>query len=412
MPVETDLLTPETNELRTRPAEPRVLFCSWTELDVASGTPVIVCDLLRHFPEGRAEALVEENRDNKQRRKIDVAHPIHKYRFHARVWPFKRGHRLRSRLARIGLPVLVAQICRRINKLRPDCILAVYAHSHWIMATWMASRLTGVPLLYYVHDTFLEQTNRRKNSRFARWLDRRALSSARVLVLHPYLADYYRRRYGIECTVLRQIVRHPAMPAHQPDLAAKQIVIGFSGAIYDNNRRQLAELTEVVERNPRLRLKLWTDASPDELEARGIRGQRVEIGYEADYERLLSHLTSCDLLYLPLAFFDTPRVTTQSLQYAFPTKSLDYLVCGRSVLVHCPNNFELSQFFAGHNCGHVLNEPGPLAVEQWLDRWLAGQIAHLADSDRLETLDVFSAAANKRLLWEIIDEETKGRNKS
>ncbi len=272
MAVEPQLLMPETNVLTTRRAEPRVLFCSWTELDVASGTPVIICELLRHFPEGRAEALVEENRDNKQRRKIEVAHPIHKYRFHARLWPFKRGHRLRTRLARIGLPALVAQICRRIRKLRPDCIMAVYAQSHWIMATWMASRLTATPLFYYVHDTFLEQTSRRKNSRFARWLDRKALSSARVLVLHPYLANYYRRRYGIECTVLRQVIRHPAMPAHQPDLAAKELVIGFSGAIYDNNRRQLAELAQVVERNPRLRLKIWSDASPERLARRDCRG--------------------------------------------------------------------------------------------------------------------------------------------
>jgi hypothetical protein len=412
MQVEAHLLTPEANALQTRRTDPRVLFCSWTELDVTSGTPVIICDLLQHFPTRTAEAFVEENRDNKQRRRIEVEHPIHKYRFHARVWPFKRGHRLRTRLARLGLPMLVAQICRRIRTFRPDCILAVYAQPHWIMATSIASRFTGIPLLYYVHDTFLEQTNRRKNSRFARWLDRQALSSARVLVLHPYLADYYRKRYGIECTVLRQVIRHPAMPARLPDLAAKALVIGFSGAIYDNNSRQMAELAQVVERNPRLRLKIWSDASPEALARKGIDGDRVEVGYEADYERLLSRLASCDLLYLPLAFFDTPAVTVQSLQYAFPTKSLDYLVSGTPVLVHCPHNFELSQFFAGHNCGHVLNEPGPLAVEQWLDRWLAGQIAHLADSDRLETLDVFSAAENKRLLWEIIDEETNRRNKS
>ena len=231
-------------------------------------------------------------------------------------------------------------------------------------------------------------------------------------MLHPYLADYYRDRYGIECTVLRQIIRHPAMPAVEPDLSAKELVIGFSGAIYDNNRRQLAELAEVVARNPRLRLKLWTDASPDDLATRGIGGDRVEIGYESDYGRLLSNLASCDLLYLPLAFYDAPGATIDSLQYAFPTKSLDYLVCGSPLLVHCPEHFELSRFFAGHNCGHVLNDPGPVAVERWLNRWLAGEVPSMDDKDRLAALDIFSPTENKRLLWEIIAEETKGRNKS
>jgi hypothetical protein len=409
--VETELMPAKTPGLTTQSRVPRVLFCSWTELDVTSGTPVIICDLLRHFQADEAEALVEENFDNKKRRSIDVRQPIHKYRFHSRAWPFKRGHRLRTRLARVGLPLLVAQICQRVRKLRADCIVAVYAQSHWIMATLIASRLTGVPLLYYVHDTFLEQTNRRKNSRFARWLDRKALSSARVLVLHPYLAGYYRQQYGIECTVLRQIIRHPSMPARRVDPTAREIVIGFSGAIYDNNRRQLTELVEVVARNPRLRLKIWTDASPSDLASRGIAGERVDVGYEAEYERLLSHLAGCDLLYLPLAFFDAPGATIHSLQYAFPTKSLDYLVCGTPLLAHCPENFELSQFFAGHNCGHVLNEPGPRAVEQWLNRWLAGDAAPVDDADRLAALEVFSPTENKRLLWKIIAEETTRREK-
>ncbi len=144
----------------------------------------------------------------------------------------------------------------------------------------------------------------------------------------------------------------------------------------------------------------------------GIAGERVEVGYEADYERLLKRLSDCDLLYLPLAFFDAPGATTDSLQYAFPTKSLDYLVGGTPVLVHCPDSFELSRFFVGHKCGHVVNEPGAEAVENWLNCWLAGEIEPLDDADRLATLDVFSPTENKRLLWKIIGEETLGRIKS
>ncbi|HEV3416249.1 MAG TPA: glycosyltransferase [Pirellulales bacterium] len=406
-----DGAAPSYVEGEVAPRNPRVLFCSWTELDVASGTPVILCDLLRHFPPGDAEVLTEDNPDNKRRRKIEVEHPIHKYRPHTRLWPFMRGHRVRGRLARLGVPLLVATILRRIKKFRPDCLFAVYAQSHWILAAWIASRLSGVPLIYYVHDTFLEQTNRRKNSAYSKWLDRRALSTARVLVLHPYLADYYHQRYGIECTVLRQIIRHPALPPRRTDFAAKEIVIGFSGAIYDNNRRQLAELARVVEANPRLRLKIWSDAAPAELDRAGIAGERVECAYEADYERLLTHLAGCDLLYLPLAFFDTPAVTTDSLQYAFPTKSLDYLVSGTPILVHSPKHFELSRFFASHDCGHVVNEAGPVAVEAWLQRWLAGAVESLDDSDRLATLRIFSPEENRRLLWVIIAEETASRGK-
>jgi hypothetical protein len=173
----------------------------------------------------------------------------------------------------------------------------------------------------------------------------------------------------------------------------------------------LAELARVVEANPRLRLKIWSDAAPADLSRAGIAGIRVECAYEADYERLLTHLAGCDLLYLPLAFFDTPNVTTDSLQYAFPTKSLDYLVSGTPILVHSPRHFELSRFFTSHHCGLVVNEAGPVAVEAWLQRWLAGAVESLDDSDRLDTLRVFSPEENRRLLWAIIAEETSSRGK-
>jgi glycosyltransferase involved in cell wall biosynthesis len=381
---------------------PRVLFCAWTELDVASGTPVILCDLFDHFPADCAEVIVQENPDTKKRRQIKVDHAIHKFRFQSWLWPFSRGHRIRSQLAKLGVPFLIAKICRRVRRFRPDCILAVYAQPHWILATWIASRLTRVPLVYYVHDTFLDQTEKRKGSKFAAWLERKSLRAATVLVLHPSLADYYQKQYGIEAIVLRQMIRHSAMPARLPSPDLGERTIGFSGAIYGNNRQQLIELVGIVQCNPRLKLKIWTDASIEELRRSGICGDRVEFGYESNHERLLTQLSECDLLYLPLAFFDSSSVTIESLQYAFPTKSLDYLVSGVPILVHCPANFELSRFFAGHNCGYVLNDKEPSAVAGWLNKWLDDETAPLDDSQRRHALRVFSPEENKRLLWEVI----------
>ena len=381
-----------------------MLFCSWTELDVTSGTPVILCDLLAHFGPGRAEAVTEFNADNKRRREIHVEHPIHKVRFHQRLWPFRRGSRIRRKLARMGTPLLVAALRRRVREFRPDAIFTVYAQAHWILATWLVSRLTGVPLIYHVHDAFLEQTHGRRNSRFASWLERKTLTSARVLVLHDHLAEHYRERYGIECTVLRHIVRHAPLPA-APQNASGECVIGFSGAVYDSNSRQLTELARRVADDPRLKLKIWSGESEQSLRAMGIDGPRVEIGYESNYERLLGHLAGCDLLYLPLAFHDGTNIAADSLQFSFPTKSLDYLLTGRPILVHCPAEFELSRFFVKHNCGYVLNDAPSEAVGKWLDAWRAGRVAPLDDADRLRTLALYSPEENKRLLWKVLGEE-------
>jgi glycosyltransferase involved in cell wall biosynthesis len=233
-----------------------------------------------------------------------------------------------------------------------------------------------------------------------------------VLVLHQYLADHYRERYGIECVVLRQIVRHSAMPAREPDRNRRDRIIGFSGAIYGNNRQQLTDLAKVVARDPRLRLRVWSDASTEQLQRCGITGDRVDVQYEANYERLLAQLGECDLLYLPLAFHDSSSVTTESLQYAFPTKSLDYLVCGVPILVHCPSNYELSRFFTEQKCAHVVNDNEPEAIANWLNRWLDGVVAPLDDCNRRNALSIFSPEENKRLLWEAIADCRRHRGRS
>ena len=159
-------------------------------------------------------------------------------------------------------------------------------------------------------------------------------------------------------------------------------------------------------------MKIWSDASAEQLAQSGIVGDRLEVGYESNYERLLAQLAGCDLLYLPLAFHDSTSVTTESLQYAFPTKSLDYLVCGIPILVHCPSNFELSRFFTDQECAYVVNDNKPAAIASWLNQWLNGDMPALHEGKRRAALGMFSQEENKQLLWEAIAKCRRDRSQS
>jgi hypothetical protein len=387
-------------------AAPRVLFFSSAEPDVASGTPVIVCDMLAHFPPGDAELLCEKSYIPKPRRRISLAHRVRTIRFPFCLWPFRRGSRVRSALAYLACPWLVLVGCWRVLRFRPDCLVAIYYRLSWAIAAYLVSRICRVPLVYYVHDTVRENyegAGGLKN-RLVAWAEKTMLRGAHVMVLHPYLADHYRQRYGIECTVLRQVIGREPRPAHGPLDPSRPQVIGFSGAIYENNERQLAELSALVAAHPRLRLKIWTDANLQRLAGQGIGGNGIEIGFESDYQRLLEQLSECDLLYLPLAFVDSATLTTGALQYAFPTKSVDYLLAGPAILVHCPTHFELSRFFSKHECAHVLNEGAPEALAAWLDAWLAGRVPPTSDAARRRAVKVFSPEENRRILWNVMAE--------
>ena len=99
------------------------------------------------------------------------------------------------------------------------------------------------------------------------------------------------------------------------------------------------------------------------------------------------------------------HLAAQAMAFSLPTKSFDYALSGVPILVHCPEDFSLSRFFAKNRCGYVLNDPRTEAVRQWLDAWRAGQIPALDDTARLKTLAKYTPDENKRILWQVLGEE-------
>lgn len=391
-------------DARPEPALPRTLLAAWTEFDMASGTPVILCDTLSHFPPDAACGCCEENRTLTRRRQVDFQHAIHKFRWPYWLWPLRRGARVREALANLSWPLLVGQLLGLIRRHRPEVILAVYFRTRWILATWLASRLSGVPVVYWVHDAYLPNFARRGPLArwFARQVERRTLGNSLILTLHPHLVEHYAQAYGANARVVRQMARFEAFPPALEGPAPGPVVIGFSGAIYENNYRELAQLAALVAERPALELRIWTDAPPERLAAWGIAGSRVHVGYESDQRRLLERLRDCSLLYLPLAFEDGQQLTRAALAHAFPTKSIDYLAVGRPILVHAPEEYELSRFFQHDRCGHLLNAGTPAALAEWFDAWLAGRVPPVEPAARQAALDRFSVARNRRDLAEAL----------
>ena len=393
-------------------AVPRVLFLSWTEPDVVSGTPVILCDMMSHFPPGHTELLCEKSYNRKNRRKISLAHPVRKVRFPYFLWPFHRGARVRAMLAYVGFPWLVLVGCWHVLRFRPTGLVAIYYRVSWVFAAYLISRICRVPLVYHIHDALRENYDGKHtlHNRFSAWVEARALRGARVAALDPHMADHYLQRYGIECPILRHVVWRKPLPRRPRENRDGPLIIGFAGAVYENTRRQLAELSAIVARHPRFRFKIWSGARAEVLAEMGIAGEGVEIGFEADYDRLLERLSECDLLYLPLSFHDTGSLTTDALQYSFPTKSLDYLLAGPPILVHCPEEFELARFFREQDCGHLLTDGDPDRLVAWLEAFAEGRIADSDAAARRRALELFSPQENRRVLWRVLSEAASQRH--
>ncbi len=313
----------------------------------------------------------------------------------------------------MAFPLLLLYGLWRVWRFRPDCILTIYYDSVWILSSYWLSKLTGTPVVYYVHDPYLELAAFRGgiNARLANWLERGSLRHGKTIVLYNSLREHYRLRYDVEATVVRHLaVRSaPLAEAVSTRVGTGRFVIGFAGTVYDNNRSLLKQLMAECKRNERIELRMWTNATAEVLEDLGANAGQVKISFESDYDKLLEALHQCDLLYLPLAFGDTPTMPTASLEYVLPTKAVDYLLVGKPILVHCPAQYEMSRFFREFGAGYCLSEDRPEQLADWLHRWAGGELPPIGKKDRQQALDQFSAERNSRALFDCLTDVARKR---
>jgi Glycosyltransferase Family 4 len=372
--------------------DPRILVWSWCDPAFPSGSPAILSELVSHFPLGQVE-LVCEKVPMAATRELKLPHPVHRLSAH-QLWPFRKGSRVRAALRMAGVPILVANGIRWIKAFRPDFLLTVYYDERWILSSYLISRATGVPVLYYVHDPYLEPAVHRGgvSAKLARWLEPASLRHGKLLVLSESLRRFYREKYGIEATVVRHMSGRTRAPRKSGD-RGKTRTIGFAGTIYENNRGLIRQLVEAAGQVS-MRVTLWTNAKPEALAQEGIAGAHVDVRFEADQDRLTNALAQCDLLYLPLEFKDSARLPTDSLRYAFPTKARDYVLAGPEILVHCPADYDTARFFREHEAAHHLGSDEPGALAAWLERWQRGEQPMLAEAAMQRAAHEFSPAVN------------------
>ena len=132
----------------------------------------------------------------------------------------------------------------------------------------------------------------------------------------------------------------------------------------------------------------------------------VEFDFKTNYNELIMALRECDLLYLPLNFNPSPSMPRECLQYVLPTKSIDFLITGKKILVHCPEDYELSRFFKKWECGFVLNSIG----EGYLGQYLADIVDNKKKYDN-KNIDITLNQFKKNHVRSIFINQLENENK-
>lgn len=308
-----------------------------------------------------------------------------KYIFLPCEFEFTRGYRFglaeARRVANIfvrlfyGIPVRAVRIARIVRREGCDAVLGCSGGPDfaYLPASFLASRLTGVPFYAYLFDDYANQWVSGLVRFIARRLDPLILKGAAGVVAHSeLLRDELRRRYGVEATVIHNPCElsdyEAALETRAGETNGDRRIV-FTGSLSEGQFGALLNLVKAIELLGRadLRLHLYTAQSEEFWRGQGLSGP---VSYHGGHS--LSAMPGvqrrADLLFLPLAF-DAPY--PEHIKSAAPGKTGEYLASRRPVLVHAPPDSFLAWYFRRHECGLVVDEDDPAKLAAALERILS-----------------------------------------
>lgn len=265
--------------------------------------------------------------------------------------PGRRGARW---LRCLEVPRLVVGTGRLVRREGIGTIIAVFPNEYYLLAGYLTACRANVRLYAYFHNTYLEQ-RRGGAGRFAAWLQPRVFARAsHVFVISEGIRELYGGRYPeLPCSVLPHSFCEPIPPFQEPPAPGDPVRFVISGNVNATCEDAGRRVCDAVQETGGT-LALLTGQPSSELTARGLLRPNVTHG-PVSRDHLLGHLRQADIAVLPHGFVGP--LAEEEYRTIFPTKAIEYLICGRPILAHTPAECFLTRFLRRHGCALVVDEP-------------------------------------------------------
>ena len=328
----------------------KVLVLSWTVPPETTGSAIIVGNLAKQFT--REEMVVAGERSwgrppvawQEQWPQIVFIAPS--------LPPGWRGERW---WRRFQLPLMILRTWRLAQKHRCESILSVFPKEEPLLTGYLAARAIGARFYPYFHNVYLE--NRAGVARrFARWLQSRAFRrAAHVFVMSEGMMELYRQRYpDLKCSALLHSFNEPLPQFEPPPHAGRPLRLMVCGSINDSCRDAASRFSRAVRALPETHLTFLTGTPRSELAKAGLLGERIEVE-TVSRDDVLAQLRTAAIVLLPHGF--SGPAAQEEYDTIFPTKTIEYLICGRPILAHAPKESYLARFLRKADCALLVDSP-------------------------------------------------------
>lgn len=295
--------------------------------------------------------------------KMDVVNIFKSYYFSSRLNHFISKYQLSS---------ATKKLIKYAEKESPAAIVGVFPDYFFLKIARDASKELQIPLIAYLHDTIRESSEGSRLSKEAENLQEKIFNEASaILVMSEGMCELYKRKYGIESTSLEHTYLEKI-----PDRVSQNKLNDeafWGGDIYTINKNSVNRIIDALKIN-NFKLFIASGHKMSYFEGLGIDGESINVGFFSKRDEYLENLNRYGVLVLALDWPDESPIHKDELATIFPTKTPEYLASGAPIIVHCPEDYFMAQFFKKNDCGIVINERSSAKLEETLKLILSGEI--------------------------------------
>ena len=243
------------------------------------------------------------------------------------------------------IPTVMRAAAKLCPKEETEAIVGVFQNVCFLLAAWRLAKKWKKPFFPYYMDTWGETRSRWLDRKLAAFFEPRVFRDAeKILMLSDPLMGYYQQKYPdlaerMACIPhclppdWREIRNRPIQKKWKRE---GELLIVYTGQIYGPTADPIANLVRALplleDLNPRVIIS--SPDSADQLTKFGIpENDRVKLIHLDSQDEVFDLQKQADILFNPVSFKNPKHPQIQTL---FPTKTIEYLVAGKPMLVHGP----------------------------------------------------------------------------
>jgi glycosyltransferase involved in cell wall biosynthesis len=264
-----------------------------------------------------------------------------------------------------------------------DVVLGWFPNMAFTLAAVKVAARRRLPLVLYLNDLYTEARANPLERLWARWTEPSLFrQAAEVVYLTSGLQRHYqsvRGKVGVlipHCVTAEEVARALAL---KPSLDVKSPVqVTYAGHVYQARLDSLLAVLDAVRQLNQagiaVQLNLLGNNNAARLAGWGLQGPWVTSRFVKEREEFIQILRDSDMLLSTVAFQSDYPLQDQT---CFPTKTFDYFLAGKPILVVAPPDTDYSNYMKTHGCGSVVESLHIPDITQAIRR-LAQDGAHRA----------------------------------